>query len=112
MESTTTACGGLAALQNFREEWGALLKTLADEKKAGTGKDIKVVPVVVVVLVWWLLLVVGGAVVVAGGGWVGMIVSCCFGYIGGGGVGGNVCRGIWCWWRVGGCFAFQSFPMG
>jgi hypothetical protein len=94
MDSATTACGGLVELQNVREKWEALLATLRQEKQAGTGKFFVVVPVVVVVLVWWLLLVVGGVVVVAGGGWVGMIVSCCFGYIGGDGAGGVVCHGI------------------
>ena len=102
MSSTTRACGGLAALQNFAEEWDALVTVLRREKKVGTGRVIVVVSVIVVVLVWWLLLVAGGVVVVAGGGWVGMIVSGCFGYIGGGGVGG-VCHGIWCWWLVAGC---------
>ena len=107
MASTSTACGGLAALQTFTEQWDALLAVLKQERKAGTGRVIVVVSVVVVVVAWWLLLVAGGVVVVAGGGWVGMIVSGCFGYIGVGGVGG-VCHGIWCWWLVGGC----TMPVG
>ena len=102
MASTSTARGGLVALQTFTEQWDALLAVLKQEKKAGTGRVIVVVSVVVLVLAWWLLLVAGGVAVVAGGGWVGMTVGGCFGYIGVGGVGG-VCHGIWCWWLVGRC---------
>ena len=62
MGRTTRVCGGLAVVQNFAEEWDALVTVLRQEKKAGTGRVIVVVSVIVVVLVWWLLLVACGVV--------------------------------------------------